>query len=137
MAVVCMSVYYRGRGHFGSGFCAFLLCVRQICPLKIVWKVGPIHKSFLITHCCMLLGERAHLEPVEQNVPVPALCSVMSHLWCPVDCSPPGSSVPGVSQARLPEWAAISSSRELPDPGIEPASLASPTLADPSTSCAT
>ena len=29
----------------------------------------------------------------------------------PVDCSPPGSSVHGILQARIPEWAAISSSR--------------------------
>ena len=30
----------------------------------------------------------------------------------------------GISQARILEWAAISSSRDLPDPGIEPGSLA-------------
>ena len=41
----------------------------------------------------------------------------------PMDCSPPVSSVHGVSQARIPEWAAISFSRHLYDPGIE---LASP-----------
>ena len=29
----------------------------------------------------------------------------------PVDCSPPGSSVRGISQARILEWVAISSSR--------------------------
>ena len=29
----------------------------------------------------------------------------------PMDCSPPGSSVPGVFQARILEWVAISSSR--------------------------
>ena len=32
------------------------------------------------------------------------LCNLM-------DCSPPGSSVHGISQARLPEWVAISFSR--------------------------
>ena len=42
-------------------------------------------------------------------------------LWCPVDCSPPGSSVHGISQAGILEWAAISSS--LPDPGIQPGLL--------------
>ena len=48
-------------------------------------------------------------------------------LFCnPVDCSPPGSSVHGISQARIQEWVAISFSRDLPDPGIE---LVSPTLA--------
>ena len=48
----------------------------------------------------------------------------------PVDCSPPGSSVRGISQARTLEWTAISFSRGLPDPGNEPTSLASSALAD-------
>ena len=38
----------------------------------------------------------------------------------PVDCSLPGSSVHGILQARILEWVAISFSRNLPDPGIEP-----------------
>ena len=41
----------------------------------------------------------------------------------PMDCSPPG-----IFQARILEWVAIFFSRDLPDPGIEPASLASPAL---------
>ena len=41
----------------------------------------------------------------------------------PVDCSPPGSSVHGISQARILQWVAISFSRGS-DPGIELASLA-------------
>ena len=32
-------------------------------------------------------------------------------LFDPVDCSPPGSSVPGIVQARILEWVATSSSR--------------------------
>ena len=39
-----------------------------------------------------------------------------------MDCSLPGSSVHGISQARILEWIAIFSSRDLPDPGIEPES---------------
>ena len=31
----------------------------------------------------------------------------------PMDCSPPGSSVPGISQARVLEWGAIAFSRSL------------------------
>ena len=34
-----------------------------------------------------------------------------------MDCSPPVSSVHGNSQARTLEWVAVSSSRDLPDPG--------------------
>ena len=40
----------------------------------------------------------------------------------PVDCSPPGSSVHGILQARVLEWVAILFSRDLSDPGIEPGS---------------
>ena len=45
------------------------------------------------------------------------------------DCSPPGSSVHGILQARILEWVAMSSSRDLPDPETEPTSLMSAALA--------
>ena len=51
-------------------------------------------------------------------------------LCYPVDCSPPGSSVHGILQARILEWVAMPSSRRCPNPGIKPASLMSPALAD-------
>ena len=37
-----------------------------------------------------------------------------------MDCSSPGSSVHGICQARILEWVAISFSRDVPDPEIEP-----------------
>ena len=37
----------------------------------------------------------------------------------------PGSSVPGILQARILQWVAISFSRGLPDSGVEPSSLVS------------
>ena len=40
----------------------------------------------------------------------------------PVACSPSGSSVHGVLQARVLEWVPKPSSRDLPSPGTEPAS---------------
>ena len=42
----------------------------------------------------------------------------LSHvrLCDPLDCSPPGSSVHRISQARILEWVAISFSRESPQP---------------------
>ena len=42
----------------------------------------------------------------------PTLCD-------PMDCSPPGSSVHGVLQARILEWAAVPFSRGSSNPGIE------------------
>ena len=44
-------------------------------------------------------------------------------LYDPMDCSPPGSSVHGISQASIPDWVAITPG-DLPDPGIKPSSLA-------------
>ena len=49
---------------------------------------------------------------------------VMSDSCDPMDRSLPGSSVHGLLQARMLEWAAISFSRDLSNPGIEPGSLA-------------
>ena len=39
---------------------------------------------------------------------VAELCPVLCH---PMDCSPPASSVRGISQARIQEWVVISFSR--------------------------
>ena len=62
-------------------------------------------------------------------------CSVVSDSSQPHGLySLPGSSVHGISMgknthARILEWVAISSSRDLPNPGIEPESLVSAALA--------
>ena len=46
-----------------------------------------------------------------------------------MDCSPPGSSVHGILQARILERVACPPPGDLPDPRIEPACLMSPALA--------
>ena len=43
----------------------------------------------------------------------------------PMDCSPPGSSVPEILQAKILAWVTIPFSSGLPDPGIELVSPAS------------
>ena len=50
-------------------------------------------------------------------------------LCSPMNCSLPGSSVHGISQARRLEWVVIFILQGIPDPGIKPASLVSPALA--------
>ena len=40
-----------------------------------------------------------------------SLCCIPETLCDPMDCSPPGSSVHGIFQARMLEWVAISYSR--------------------------
>ena len=56
-------------------------------------------------------------------------CCSLVNKSCPTLCysvnyTPPGSSVHCISQARILEWVAISSSRDLPDPGIKTVSPA-------------
>ena len=51
----------------------------------------------------------------------PTLCDPMGH-------SQPGFSVHGILQARILDWVAMPPPGDLPDPGIEPASLMSPSL---------
>ena len=51
----------------------------------------------------------------------PTLCD-------PVNCSPQGSSVHGILQARILEWVVSPSPGDLPGPGIEPASPEAPVL---------
>ena len=63
----------------------------------------------------------------------PVQCSSvqsLSHvgLCDPMDCSPPGSSVHGILQAKILEWVAMLSSRGSSNPGIEPRSPAFPAL---------
>ena len=52
----------------------------------------------------------------------PTLCD-------PMDYSPPGSFVHGILQVRTLEWVTMPSSRDIPNPRIEPATLMSPALA--------
>ena len=48
------------------------------------------------------------------------MCVPCGHL----DCSPPGSSVSGIFQARILEWVEFLPPGDLPDLGIEPMSPA-------------
>ena len=58
---------------------------------------------------------------VQTKVLVPQSCPTLCD---PMDCSPPGSSVPGILQARILEWVVIPSPGNHQDPGIKPGSLA-------------
>ena len=58
------------------------------------------------------------------------VCAQLCPTLCnPTDCSPPGSCVHGIFQARILEQVSMFTSGDLPNPGIEPASLGSPELA--------
>ena len=81
------------------------LCSQDICPDGLDRGRGLCGDPW----CCCCLVTRSCL----------TLCDLM-------DCSPPGSSVRGIFQARVQEQVAISSSRESSQLGIE---LTSPALA--------
>ena len=93
-----------GRGVWGRVDTGTRMAESLCCP--------PEALTTLLTDC-LLYAQSLHL--------CLTLCS-------PVDYSPPGSSVHGILQARILEWVARSS-RDLPNPGIEPASFTSPALA--------
>ena len=77
-----------------------------------------LHPSFL-TGLCLYQGLKSHLLLLEERAVPPHLlgllraCLVPSivSLCDPMDCSPPGSSVHGILQARILEWVAMPSSR--------------------------
>ena len=56
----------------------------------------------------------------------PQLCPTFCD---PMDCSPPGSSVHRILQARILEWSPCPPTGDLSDPGIELTTLMSPALA--------
>ena len=84
-----------------------------------------------------LLSVRQRSLPPVSVLTVVLLCSACacqvaesrSTLCAPRDCSPPGSSVHRLLQARMLECVVPPALGELPDLGIKPVSLMSPTLA--------
>ena len=66
-------------------------CVKKYTPLTLLpINIKSLFTTFLL--CCLVTKS----------------CCLF---WDPVGCSPPGSSVRGISQARILEWFAISFSR--------------------------
>ena len=65
--------------------------------LFIIWN---------IVNCSFPVDDLYHVKDTVPcyNQSCPTLCK-------PMDCSPPGSSVRGILQAKIPEWVAISPSR--------------------------
>ena len=83
------------------------------CGWQVVWG-----KSLSLPRLQLSLYKRKVLKESVSRSVVLTLCD-------PMDCSPPGSSVHGILQARILEWVAIPFRRWSPNPGIEPGS---PTL---------
>ena len=86
-----------------------------------VWDV---HESISNANCLLHMLTACLFNPI--------MCTCAQWLQsCPALRDPmglPGSSVLGILQAKILEWVAMSSSKDLPNPGIEPVSPASPAL---------
>ena len=67
---------------------------------------------------CVCVCARVHAKSLQS---CSSLCNTM-------DCSPPGSSVHGILQARILEWVIMCSSKGSSKPGTELTSLMSPVL---------
>ena len=89
-------LYHQKLYHFTTKILHFSIEVLQILYFLYTERYACMH-TFLVTHSCL------------------TLCN-------PMDCSPPGSPVHGIFQARILEWVPFSSPGDLPSPGIEPRS---------------
>ena len=114
-------------------------CFYLHCPVLIfhesILLIGCVC-SFLRSYECQVAESELRLRSWRQfppaDIPIPLVfcCYCLVSKLCPSlcdpkDCSLPGSSIHGISQARILERLAISFSREPPIPGIK---LASPAL---------
>ena len=68
--------------------------------IRDIFQIGKIFKYKKLT-----------IKVLEENMRCTRLFSTLSDFVTPPDCSPPGSSVRGIFQARTVEWVAISFSK--------------------------
>ena len=98
-------------------------CLPEIAQIHVHWVHDAIHglridyypfskRKGILTHGTTERGRLA----CSCAQSCPTLCD-------PMDCSLSGFSVHGILQARILEWVAMPSPRDLPDPGIKPSSV--------------
>ena len=103
------------------------------------WLPGHTRDKYPVV--AVACGASSHLHPVApapSQVPpnselllwkTKALVAQLRLTLCdPLDCSPPGSSVHGISQAGILEWVAMPSSRGSSQSGVKHVSVISPAL---------
>ena len=135
--------------HFLSIWISFTI-VSKCIYLEFFKVDDTLYNNLILNYCnyvfiifpswIIVLGSRVHSCIVSNSKTYASNISPLTWTWkkesevaqsCPslcdpVDCSPPGSSVHGILQARILEWVAISFSRgPSQNPGIKPRS---PTL---------
>ena len=79
---------------------------------KNIFRLCAACVNFCLSGQELFMGQKCELTTL---VTYPYCCCLVaqscSALWDPMYCSLPGSSAHGISQARIPEWVAISFSR--------------------------
>ena len=97
-------------------------CIKKIHPQEVLFLISynreDVALLFSVSHSLLLswngqshLGiTTSHFQLIKEKPVVQSLSSV--RLFCsPMDCTPTGSSIHGISQARILEWVAISFSK--------------------------
>ena len=98
------------------------IMVTQPCHVSGCLWVLPTHSTFVyttegaltlhwLTHC--LMGAVATADNIKVYVLVTQSCPALCN---PMDCSPPGSSVFGILEAKIMEWVAVQFSRASSQP---------------------
>ena len=95
-----MANYYRPGGFDNKHL--HLWFWRLGSPRSRCWLVWCLVRPLFLASCCVLTRQKKKVS-VSRFV-IPTLCDL-------IDCSPPGSSVHGILQARIQKWVAISFSR--------------------------
>ena len=90
----------------------------MLLKIFLEWKTYMDFVRIHVSHT--VLGRAVSLQfNGKTNALVALLCLTLCDS---IDCSPPGSSVHAIFQARRLEWVAVPLSRGLPNPGIKPRS---------------
>ena len=109
---------------FAHSLCNVECKVHVQCP---AFALTPSFCSSSLEAVASLVAQLVKNLPSRQETRVRSLGR--EGIWNPTDCSLPGSFVHGIIPARILGWVAFPSPEDLPDPGIELASLTSPALA--------
>ena len=80
--------------------------------LSVSWceAQGSLLCSFMVVWASLVAQMVKNLPAMQEKVKVLVTQSCLT-LCDPMDCSPPGSSVPGILQARILDWVAMRSTR--------------------------
>ena len=99
-------------GTFQSEHICMVVLSLDLSSLKIVTLINPYLATSLTENNSFFASKMVKWEMFPEGLLCCCLVTMSCSTLCdPMDCGPPGSSVHGISQARILEWVAISFSR--------------------------